>query len=120
MTVYPLVGMAVVVAAALNGVAILHAYFRIFTGARHVASISLRARLPERIAVLILAVLILGGGLFPQPGVQSRYHAADALMKKRGNSQTQHVADTDSRSLPTHPSNPKVHAFADNRALTDN
>ncbi len=82
-TVYPLVGMAVVVAAALNGIAILQAYFRIFTGTRHTASISLRARLSERVAVLILAVLILGGGLFPQPGVSSRYHAAEALMNQR-------------------------------------
>jgi NADH-quinone oxidoreductase subunit M len=83
-TVYPLVGMAVVIAAALNGIAILHAYFRIFTGARHTASISLRARLPERVAVLILAALILGGGIYPQPGVASRYHAAEALMQQRG------------------------------------
>lgn len=86
-TVYPLVGMAVVVAAALNGIAILHAYFRVFTGTRHTASIPLRTRFSERVAVLILAVLILGGGLFPQPGVSSRYHAADALMKQRAKSQ---------------------------------
>jgi NADH-quinone oxidoreductase subunit M len=82
-TVYPSIGMAVVIAAALNGIAILQAYFRVFTGATHVASISMRARLSERLAVMILAVLILGGGLFPQPGVASRYHAADALMKQR-------------------------------------
>jgi NADH-quinone oxidoreductase subunit M len=89
-TVYPLVGMAVVVAAALNGVAILHAYFRVFTGTSHTASISMRVRFSERIAVLILAVLILGGGLFPQPGVSSRYHAADALLIQRGSLQPQH------------------------------
>lgn len=82
--VYPLTGMAVVIAAALNGIAILQAYFRIFTGTSHTASISLAARLPERIAVLILAALILGGGLFPQPGVSSRYHAAAALIRQRG------------------------------------
>lgn len=81
--VYPLIGMTVVLAAALNGIAILHAYFRIFTGTRHTASISLRARWPERIAVLVLAALILGGGLFPQAGVSSRYHAAAALIKQR-------------------------------------
>ena len=80
---YPLVGTAVVIAAALNGIAILHAYFRVFTGTRHAVSISLRARLSERIAVLILMALIIGGGLFPQPGVSSRYHAAEALMKQR-------------------------------------
>lgn len=81
--VYPLVGMLVVLAAALNGIAVVHAYFRLFTGAPHVASISLRARLPERLAVLILTTLILGGGLFPQSGVASRYHAAAAILNRR-------------------------------------
>jgi len=81
--VYPSIGMAVVIAAALNSIAILHAYFRIFTGTSFVVSISFRARLSERIAVLILTVLILGGGLYPQPSVTSRYRAADALLKQR-------------------------------------
>lgn len=91
-TVYPLVGMAVVAAAALNGIAILHAYFRVFTGTRRTFSIPLRARFSERIAVLVLALLILGGGLYPQPGVASRYHAAVALMSLRGG--TLPVSDT--------------------------
>lgn len=82
-TVYPLIGTAVVVAAALNGIAVLHAYFQVFTGTRHTASISLRARLPERIAVLILMGLIIGGGIFPQPGIESRHHAASALIEQR-------------------------------------
>ena len=82
--VYPSIGMAVVVAGALNGIAILYAYFRIFTGRRHFASFSLRARLPERLAVLVLAALIVGGGLFPQWGVASRYHAAIELIRHRG------------------------------------
>ncbi|MCA9268501.1 MAG: oxidoreductase [Planctomycetales bacterium] len=81
--VYPIVGTLVVIAAALNGIAVMHAYFRLFTGAEHQASISLRARWPERIAVLTLSVLILGGGLWPQPGVASRYHAATELMARR-------------------------------------
>ncbi|MEZ6073582.1 MAG: proton-conducting transporter membrane subunit [Pirellulales bacterium] len=81
--VYPLVGMAVVVAAALNGIAILGAYFRVFCGRHRSASVSLRARTSERFAVLVLTVLILGGGLFPQPGVSSRYHAARALVRQR-------------------------------------
>lgn len=85
--VYPLIGMLVVLASALNGIAVLHAYFRLFTGAPHVASISLRARLPERIAVLVLTILILGGGLFPQSGVASRYHAAEAILARRAQQQ---------------------------------
>jgi NADH-quinone oxidoreductase subunit M len=83
-SVYPSIGMAVVVAAALNGIAILHAYFRIFTGRRHAATFSLRARPSEKIAVLILSALIVGGGIYPQWGVASRYHAAIELIRHRG------------------------------------
>ncbi len=82
--VYPLVGLAVVLAATLNGVAVVLAYFRVFTGTRHLASISLKCRTSERITILILTALIVGGGLYPQPGVSSRYHAAVALMEHRG------------------------------------
>ncbi len=81
--VYPLIGMAVVISAALNGIAIMYAYFRVFTGRRHVAPVSLRIRPTERIAVLLLSFLILGGGIVPQPGVSSRYHAATAISKRR-------------------------------------
>ncbi|MCA9050301.1 MAG: oxidoreductase, partial [Planctomycetaceae bacterium] len=81
--VYPLIGLCVVVAAALNSIAVMLAYFRIFTGTRHVVSASLRVRPAERVAVLILSALILGGGLFPQPGVSSRYHAAIELINHR-------------------------------------
>jgi NADH-quinone oxidoreductase subunit M len=91
--VYPLVGIAVVVAAALNGIAILQAYFRIFTGTRHTASISMRTKLSERVAVLVLTLLILGGGLVPQPGVHSRHHAAKALLELRSGATADRLAD---------------------------
>lgn len=99
--VYPLVGIAVVVAATLNGIAILQAYFRIFTGTQFDVSVSLQTKLPERIAVLVLTVLIIGGGLWPQPGVASRYHAAQALIEQRGQSvhkQTQSVSPSSNDS----------------------
>lgn len=79
----PLVGAVVVIAAALNGLAVLQAYFRIFTGTRHGGTIDIRSRLPERAAILMLSGLILGGGLYPQPGVASRYHAAQAIVQQR-------------------------------------
>jgi NADH-quinone oxidoreductase subunit M len=79
----PLVGMLVVLVGALNGIAVLQAYFRIFTGTRHTATVSLRSRWPERIAVLALTALIIGGGLVPQPGVASRYHAATEIIARR-------------------------------------
>jgi NADH-quinone oxidoreductase subunit M len=83
---YPLVGALVVVAAALNGIAVMRVYFRVFTGQRHLAGISLRCRSHERIAVLALAFLILMGGIYPQPGISSRYHAATMLLKHRRDS----------------------------------
>jgi NADH-quinone oxidoreductase subunit M len=79
----PMVGALLVFAAALNGIAIMFAYFRLFTGKQQTVSISLNARWPERIAVLALTALIIGGGLWPQPGVTSRYHAAIELIDRR-------------------------------------
>jgi NADH-quinone oxidoreductase subunit M len=81
--IYPYVGVAVVIATALNGIAVTQAYFRVFTGARHVASISLTPRPVERFAVLTLALLILGGGLWPQPGIVSRHKAAMEIIESR-------------------------------------
>jgi NADH-quinone oxidoreductase subunit M len=77
-------GVAVVLAAALNGIAVVRAYLLLFTGARHVSTISLRVGPRERFAILTLAILILVGGLFPQPGIASRHEAAQTLLKERG------------------------------------
>lgn len=80
---YLFVGVAVVIAAALNGIAVVKAYFLLFTGARHASPVSLRIGLRERFAVVLLAVLILLGGLFPQWSVSSRYDAAVHLLQHR-------------------------------------
>jgi NADH-quinone oxidoreductase subunit M len=80
---YPYVGVAVVLAAALNGIAIVQAYFLLFTGRQYFSSVSLRIRVRERYAVLTLAALILIGGLVPQPGVASRQEAAESILKSR-------------------------------------
>ncbi len=78
------VGLGVVLAAMLNGIAVLRSYFLLFTGARHTSTVSLTITPRERFAVLTLAALILAGGLFPQPGVSSRYAAAEAILHARG------------------------------------
>jgi len=80
---YPHVGISVVVAAAINGIAIVQAYFLLFTGTRYVSSVSLWLRARERYAVLTLAALILAGGFFPQPGVESRHNAAKEILDQR-------------------------------------
>lgn len=82
---YPIVGAAVVIAAALNGIAIVHAYFVIFTGARHTSSVSLQIGTRERYAMLTLTAFIILGGLVPQPGVSSRYRAARELLSDHAN-----------------------------------
>src|SRR5205807_4915780 len=79
----PYVGLAVVVAAAINGIAVVRAYFRLFTGARHPATVSLNIGVRERVAVLTLAGLILGGGIVPQPGIASRHRAAVEVLARR-------------------------------------
>lgn len=79
----PIIGAFVVIVAALNGLAVFYAYFRIFTGRTHVTSINLNVRPAERIAVLVLTTLIIGGGLVPQPGVETRYRAALSLAQTR-------------------------------------
>ena len=83
-TADPLVGVGLAVAAAVNGIAVLRAYVRLFTGGRHVSALPLGITGRERAAVLTLAALILGGGLYPQPGVAHQAEAAEHLLATRG------------------------------------
>lgn len=103
--IYPYVGAAVVVAAALNGIAILRAYFRIFTGSTYKCSFCMKARWPEKVAVLVLSTLILVGGIFPNSSVQSRYHAAKEIMSRRQTDKRQKEEQADKNQL--HPSQEK-------------
>lgn len=80
---YPYIGAVVTIAAALNGIAVVKAYFSIFTGCVHKASVPLEIRGRERFAVLTLASIIFVGGLFPQANVLSRHHASEELLKER-------------------------------------
>jgi NADH-quinone oxidoreductase subunit M len=77
------VGIAVVAAAALNGIAVVRAYFLLFTGARHVSTVWLGIGSRERAAVLTISALILGGGFYPQPGVTTRQRASEAILEER-------------------------------------
>ncbi|MBY0522023.1 MAG: oxidoreductase [Gemmataceae bacterium] len=79
----PMVGVALVLVGALNGIAAVRAYFYLFTGSRHASTVSLEIGMRERLAVLTLAALLLGGGMIPQPGVASRYRAAIQILQER-------------------------------------
>jgi NADH-quinone oxidoreductase subunit M len=83
-----LVGVAVVAAAALNGIAVVRAYTLLFSGGRHASTVSLGITPRERFAVLALTALIVAGGLFPQPGIASRHQAALAILHERQNKST--------------------------------
>ena len=80
---FPYVGVAIVFASALNGIAVVHAYFRLFTGTRHSSLVSLGIGRRERFAVVSLTALILIGGLVPQFNVSSRHRAAVRILRQR-------------------------------------
>ncbi|HUR54770.1 MAG TPA: proton-conducting transporter membrane subunit [Gemmataceae bacterium] len=86
--VKPLVGLAVAAAAALNGIAVLRAYLLLFTGARHTTGVALGVTPRERVAVLALAALIIGGGLVPQYHIESSSRAAVSLLQNRETTST--------------------------------
>jgi len=79
----PYIGVGVVAAAALCGIAVMRAYFLLFTGKRHASTLDLSLGLREKIAVLTLTALALGGGFFPQPGISSRLRAAEEILAAR-------------------------------------
>jgi NADH-quinone oxidoreductase subunit M len=79
----PAVGVTMIAAAALNGIAVLRVYFLIFTGGGHATGVPLAITRRERVVALLSAALILGGGLYPQPGVESRHRAAAAVLADR-------------------------------------
>jgi NADH-quinone oxidoreductase subunit M len=81
---YPYMGAAVVIATALNSIAFVQTYFRVFTGTRYASSVSLALARREQAAVVTLMALILAGGLVPQFAVSKRHHAAVMLLQQRG------------------------------------
>jgi NADH-quinone oxidoreductase subunit M len=83
MDTLPITGMAIVLAGALNGIAVMQAYFRIFTGKRRSVTISINTRWQEQVAIVTLALLIIGGGIYPQPGLMSRRRAVKEIHTTR-------------------------------------
>lgn len=83
---FPYIGLMAVLVAALNGIAVLMAYFRLFGGTRYGTGVQLGMRFRERFAVLALLAAIIGGGLYPQAGVANRYRAAQTLLQARQDS----------------------------------
>lgn len=76
-------GVGVVLVGMLNGIAVLRAYWRLFTGTRVISTVTLGMSPRERFAVLALLLVVLGGGLFPQPGIVDQFAVAEELLEAR-------------------------------------
>lgn len=76
------IGLVVIVVSGLNGIAVMRAYWSLFTGAKHVGASPLLATGSERLAIILLTGIIFGGGLFPQPGLTSRHEASEVILQK--------------------------------------
>ena len=76
----PVIGVGLIFVAALNGIAVLRAYTLLFTGCSPRTNLLLNSTTPERIAVLVLASMVLIGGLWPAPGVSDRRAAAVQIL----------------------------------------
>ena len=101
---YPYVGVVVVIAAAINGIAVVRAYFNLFGGPSYASSIPLQIRVRERFAVLTLALLILLGGVAPQSSIVSRQRAAEELLRLRElHFFPRNLAENPDRKLPPSP-----------------
>ncbi len=76
------VSFTLALAAMFNGIAILRAYFALFTGKRPTTSVSLRITPVERAAITLLVLVVFLGGWFSPDVVASRHHTADRLLQR--------------------------------------
>lgn len=75
------VSFTLAIAAMLNGIAIMRAYFALFTGKRPTTSVSLRKTPLERVGIVVIALVVFLGGWFSPSVVSSRHHTADKLLE---------------------------------------
>ncbi|MBL9131827.1 MAG: hypothetical protein JNG86_11540 [Verrucomicrobiaceae bacterium] len=76
------VSFTLAIAAMFNGIAILRAYFALFTGKRPTTSVSLRKTPLERAGIIIIALIVFLGGWFSPGVVASRHETADKLLER--------------------------------------
>ena len=69
-----------VLAAMFNAIAIMRAYFALFTGRSPTTSISLRTTPAERIGIILISLIVFLGGWFSPPVVESRHRIANQLL----------------------------------------
>jgi NADH-quinone oxidoreductase subunit M len=83
---FPVMGFAVVIASALTGLAVVRMYFSLFCGCPDpLAQSGLRLGLTKREAWTFgaLVIVLVGFGVVPHPLVDSRFAAADDILRQR-------------------------------------
>lgn len=70
-------------AAMFNAIAIMRAYFALFTGKRPTTSVSLQITSTERIGITLIVLVVFLGGWFSPGVVASRHRVADNLLLQR-------------------------------------
>lgn len=78
------ISLTLAVVAMFNGLAIMRAYFALFTGKRPTTSVSLQVTSRERLGIIIIALLVFLGGWFSPTMVESRHRVAEELLHQRG------------------------------------
>jgi NADH-quinone oxidoreductase subunit M len=82
--VFPVMGFAVVIAAALTGVAVLRMYFSLFCGRPDPpAGFALGLRRREAWTFVALVIVLIVLGIAPRPIVESRVAASDRILRMR-------------------------------------
>jgi NADH-quinone oxidoreductase subunit M len=85
-SVFPVMGFAVVVASALTGLAVLRMYFSLFCGRSEVrahSSLRLGQRPREAWTFMALVITLIALGLAPRPLVDSRFAASEEILRQR-------------------------------------
>src|SRR5437762_4765370 len=83
---FPVMGVAVVVASALTGLAVLRMYFSLFCGRSDVrahSSLRLGLRPREAWTFMALVITLIALGLAPRPLVDSRFAASAEILRQR-------------------------------------
>jgi NADH-quinone oxidoreductase subunit M len=80
---HPYSGSLVAIATALNGIAVVRMYFHLFCGARDHALGPQWIRTREAYGLALVAALLLLGGVYPGPFVDSRARVAEEILRLR-------------------------------------
>jgi NADH-quinone oxidoreductase subunit M len=83
---FPVMGFAIVIASALTGLAVLRMYFSLFCGRPDPFihfGFQFRLRRREAWTFVALVIVLIGLGVAPRPLVESRFTAADQILRSR-------------------------------------